>query len=220
MQNEVLLGEIVQGIKLKAKKKHMKIKRVLLGEKVKSKFHDKNLASHLSKLLSMSNLKSHIKKMKRKLKSKKRKILKKRRKRSKAKRKLANSTSQNPNMDTRNLAGMPSSGGSSSKGGDKDNLMKFNFLPGFAGMPFPPFMMNGPHFHPPLNVTVNSLPNPNPRAELDPKEIEEENVKTQLKALNPISERLNHVLREVDSISKETEVNLEDKFQRVVQLNN
>ena len=50
--------------------------------------------------------------------------------------------------------------------------MKFNFLPGFAGMPFPPFMMNGPHFHPPIDVTVNSIPNPNPKADLNPFEIE------------------------------------------------
>lgn len=66
-------------------------------------------------------------------------------------------------------------------GGDKkkdDNNMKFNFLPGFAGMPFPPFMMNGPHFHPPIDVTVNSIPNPNPKADLNPFEIENANLQT------------------------------------------
>lgn len=182
LQNEIILGNMVQDIKKKAKKNHMKIKRVLLGEQVKQKFHEKNLATHLSKLLSMGNLQSHIKSTKRKLKQRKKKMLRKKRKSKKKKSK------PNPGqMDPRTLASSMSSmsGGSSSKKGS-DNLMKFNFLPGFAGMPFPPFMMNGPHFHPPLNVTVNSLPNPNPRAELDPKEIEEENVKTQLKALNPI----------------------------------
>ena len=222
LQNEVILGEMVQGIKRKAKSKHMKIKRVLLGDKVKSKFHEPNLATHLSKLLGMSRLGSHIRRAKRKLRSQKRRAKRRSRKRAaKAKQPVQPKTAAAQSDDTRKLMSMSGSSSStgSSKGGDKDNLMKFNFLPGFAGMPFPPFMMNGPHFHPPLNVTVNSLPNPNPRAELDPKEIEEENVKTQLKALTPINERLNHVLREVDSISKETEVNLEDKFQRVVQLN-
>ena len=58
------------------------------------------------------------------------------------------------------------------------NNMKFNFLPGFAGMPFPPFMMNGPHFHPPIDVTVNSIPNPNPKADLNPFEIEKQNLDT------------------------------------------
>lgn len=43
----------------------------------------------------------------------------------------------------------------------KDN---FNFAPGFAGMPFPPFLMNGPHYHAPMSVNVNSLPFNNPRA--------------------------------------------------------
>lgn len=218
LENEVVLSQMVGGIKANAQKKHLKIKRVLLGEKVKRKFGDKHLAVHLSKLLGMGNIKGHIKAMKRKLRLQKKRLARRARKKKAAYQKLV--TPAQPEEAKRKLAGMPSSGGSSKGGGKgEDNLMKFNFLPGFAGMPFPPFMMNGPHFHPPLNVTVNSLPNPNPRAELDPKEIEEENVKTQLKALNPINERLEHVLREVDSISKETEVNLEDKFQRVVQLN-
>lgn len=58
------------------------------------------------------------------------------------------------------------------KSEENNNNMKFNFMPGFAGMPFPPFMMNGPHFHPPIDVTVNSIPNPNPKADLNPFEIE------------------------------------------------
>ena len=41
---------------------------------------------------------------------------------------------------------------------------KFHFSPNFAGMPFPPFLLNGPHFHPPINVTINTLPHPNARA--------------------------------------------------------
>lgn len=55
--------------------------------------------------------------------------------------------------------------------GDKDsneekenNRSKFNFSPNFAGMPFPPFLLNGPHFHPPIKVVINTLPHPNTRA--------------------------------------------------------
>jgi len=69
---------------------------------------------------------------------------------------------------------LPSLGAKKEEGGG--NNMKFNFLPGFAGMPFPPFMMNGPHFHPPIDVTVNSIPNPNPKADLNPFEIEKANL--------------------------------------------
>ena len=68
-------------------------------------------------------------------------------------------------------AGGAKTGAEGEEGGGGNN-MKFNFLPGFAGMPFPPFMMNGPHFHPPIDVTVNSIPNPNPKADLNPFEIE------------------------------------------------
>ena len=42
---------------------------------------------------------------------------------------------------------------------------KFDYAPNFAGMPFPPFLMNGPHYHAPMNIKINSLPFPNPRAE-------------------------------------------------------
>lgn len=31
-------------------------------------------------------------------------------------------------------------------------------------MPYPPFLLNGPHFHPPMNIQINTLPFPNPRA--------------------------------------------------------
>ena len=43
----------------------------------------------------------------------------------------------------------------------KNKGMDFKYSPGFAGMPFPPFMMNGPHFHPPYNITLNALPTQN-----------------------------------------------------------
>lgn len=68
--------------------------------------------------------------------------------------------------------------------------MKFNFLPGFAGMPFPPFMMNGPHYHPPINVTVNSIPNPNAKADLNPFEIERTNLNQQIGELGDIKSKL------------------------------
>ena len=63
-------------------------------------------------------------------------------------------------------------------------------MPGFAGMPFPPFMMKGPHFHPPVDVTVNSIPNPNPKADLNPFEIEKENLKSQINQLADVKSKL------------------------------
>lgn len=220
---EKMLSKMVNNIKKNARKNKLRIKRVLLGDEVKQKFDDKNLTMHFSKLLNMPNLNKHMKSVNRRLKKLRKKIKKNNIKKQKTLKKTENNGQNPPQEVNRNLAGKTgASKTGASKGGAAggDNLMKFNFLPGFAGMPFPPFMMNGPHFHPPLNVTVNSLPNPNPRAELDPKEIEEENVKSQLKSLQPINDKLDHVLREIDSISKESTINLEDKYQRVLQLNN
>ena len=224
---------MVMNIRKQIKKKHVRITNVLVGSKMKSLENGKKLFSKVNRYLNSSKLSRQMKRLNVNIRREKRRIKKHDRilKKKEAKQKKKQAKLQD-NANRRKLGmtspsssssmGGSSSGGSSGAGGAAggDNLMKFNFLPGFAGMPFPPFMMNGPHFHPPLNVTVNSLPNPNPRAELDPKEIEEENVKTQLKALHPIDDKLNHVMREIDSISKESEVNLEDKYQRVLQLNN
>lgn len=91
-------------------------------------------------------------------------------------------------------------------GGDKkkdDNNMKFNFLPGFAGMPFPPFMMNGPHFHPPIDVTVNSIPNPNPKADLNPFEIENANLQTQINSLSDIKTKMFKVESDLNQVNQQ-----------------
>ena len=53
-------------------------------------------------------------------------------------------------------------------GKDEENKKpddKFSFQPSFSGMPYPPFLLNGPHYHPPMNIMINTLPYPNPRAE-------------------------------------------------------
>lgn len=227
LNREKGLVKMVINIRKQIKKKHVRITNVLVGSKMKTLENGKKLFNKVNRYLNSSKLSRQMKRLNTNIHREKRRIkkhdrkLKKKEAREKKKqanrRKLGLSA---PSSSSSSAGGSSASGSSAGGAAGGDNLMKFNFLPGFAGMPFPPFMMNGPHFHPPLNVTVNSLPNPNPRAELDPKEIEEENVKTQLKALHPIDDKLNHVMREIDSISKESEVNLEDKYQRVLQLNN
>lgn len=223
------LIDMVLNIRKNAKKKKLQIKNVMIGKNLKKMESGRKLFKNVQKYLNTPNLKrklrSILKSIKRARKKAKRLALKKKKKKN-----LASSKNNisNPNFPSNQPRKMPLSAisqmknkvpGAGGAGAGSGNLMKFNFLPGFAGMPFPPFMMNGPHFHPPLNVTVNSLPNPNPRAQLNPKEIEEENVKTQLNALHPIADKLDHVLREIDSIGKESSVNLDDKYQRVINLN-
>lgn len=47
----------------------------------------------------------------------------------------------------------------------EEDQNNFNFAPGFAGMPFPPFLLNGPHYHAPMNVNVNVPPKANIRGD-------------------------------------------------------
>ena len=104
------------------------------------------------------------------------------------------------------------------KADENSNNMKFNFLPGFAGMPFPPFMMNGPHFHPPIDVTVNSIPNPNPKADLNPFEIENANLQTQINSLGDIKTKLFKVESDMNQINQQITDGIQDKYDKIKQI--
>ena len=103
-------------------------------------------------------------------------------------------------------------GGAAGGSGNGKDDMAFNFQPGFNGMPFPPFMMNGPHFHPPLNITVNALPNPNPRAQMHPSVIQEKNSTEDQEILEPILEKLHEIQGKLGDLSRDANVNLQDKY--------
>ena len=45
-------------------------------------------------------------------------------------------------------------------GGGAGGSQVDDFQPGFAGMPTPPFLMNGPYYSKPYSLTVNMLPFP------------------------------------------------------------
>ena len=57
-------------------------------------------------------------------------------------------------------------------------------------MPFPPMVMNGPHFHPPMNITINQLPNMNPRAENNPIGIQVKEYKRETEQLEKIIDKI------------------------------
>ena len=202
----------------------LKIKRVLLGSHARTNMNDRSLASDLSNMISSNHLRKRLRNLKRKIKKQRKKEKKKTFKPIDPQTllKMQNGTLGNPqnppnynrsyNTSSRQLTvGAPSSSSSSgaAKGGDD---MKFNFQPGYAGMPFPPFMMNGPHFHPPLNITVNSLPNPNPRAQMHPSVIEETNLKEDQDMLQPILEKLGDIKTNLEDLSRNANVNLQDKY--------
>ena len=98
--------------------------------------------------------------------------------------------------------------------------MNFQFLPGIAGVPFPPMMMNGPHYHPPVSVTVNSIPNPNPRSTLNPFEIEQSNLTKQVDELKKIKQNLKQLTSSLGQIDEDVETKLNEKYQRVLEIGN
>ena len=82
----------------------------------------------------------------------------------------------------------------------KDDHTKFNFDSGFAGMPFPPFMMDGPTFHPPMNIKINAFPFPNPRAET-PYEVAQSNTKNMTKDYDDLNGQMDQVDDELNDTS-------------------
>ena len=204
---------LAQSIKSQAKKHKLKIKRVYLGQKAKSKFKDSSLERDLSNLLSKKSLKGRMRKLKKRIKKASKRSHKRKQKLNVKHQEIQiNQINQNSVPYNRNLVSM--GGGSSKK--SKPDEMGFNFMPGFSGMPFPPFMMNGPHFHPPLNVTVNTLPHKNRRAEQDASTIQQDNLREDQNFLGPILEHLHNLDKKLKDAKDDTNVVLEDKYQRVL----
>jgi hypothetical protein len=86
----------------------------------------------------------------------------------------------------------------------KRKLAEFNFDPKFAGMPFPPFLMNGPHYYPETSLTVNAVPNPYPRAALVKEELEIQATERQNKFLEKLRKELRDTSRsEMDNLGAE-----------------
>jgi hypothetical protein len=137
--------KIIASILETAKARHLKVKDIKLGSHLKKVFENPGLTHTLAKYINdpkfLQKYQTEKRKYRNYLRARKQRLIEiaKRKKNQNTRRELAN-----------------------------DKQQKFTFEPGFAGMPSPPFMMNGPHFHPPLNITINALPHPNPRTESNP----------------------------------------------------
>lgn len=87
---------------------------------------------------------------------------------------------------------------------DRRGLAKFNFDPKYAGMPFPPFLMNGPHYYPQTSITVNAVPNPYPRGTLVKEDLEIQAMQKQNNFLEKIRTDLRDNARpELDRLSSQ-----------------
>jgi hypothetical protein len=160
---------IIATILKTAKARHLKVKNIKLGSHLKKVFENDRLTQNLAEFINDPNFLKKYKAEKRKYK----RFLEARKQR------LVAVAKEMQRKQTRKAM----TGGSKSQ-------QNFNFEPGFAGMPFPPFMMNGPHFHPPMNITINALPNPNPRTENDPVSLEYEDLNKQKNDLKTIRDAL------------------------------
>ena len=204
-----------------AHNRKLDIKNIKLGKGLKKKFNNPFIVDDMKSFLKAKNIKNKIQIMQKKIKSQQRKlkISKKVQKRALKAQKTA-LKAQKAQLEAqkrkRYLTALPSVPTATDT---PANTMGFNFLPGFAGMPFPPFMMQGPHFHPPINMTVNSIPNPNPQADLNPFEIEQSNLKTQLDELSSIKTKLLGLGTKMSSIDQQIGDGLEDKYTKIMQLN-
>lgn len=205
--------QLAKSIREEAVAHKLKIKRVFFGKNVARKLKQRRLGRKLSDLLSSKSLKKRMKKLRRRIKKATRRTLKRA---NLIKGNKKSNLSDDDKEMARKLTISMSGGGGSSKGKGKEDEMEFNFLPGFAGMPFPPFMMNGPHYHPPLNVTVNALPHPNVRAMNHPSALKEENLTENQEMMEPIIEKLGELDSVLTSATSDTNVDLNGKYDQVL----
>lgn len=208
MERKLKFMKVVQGILKNATKKNLEIQSIKLGANVKKIFHNKNVSKDLNKYVNDKNFDRKLRHLERKV------------------RKLNLKQTQSGKRKAENGSGAMGFANEGAQGNQpperkmNKDMMKFNFLPGFAGMPFPPFMMNGPHFHPPVAVTVNSIPNPNPRSVLNPFEIEQSNLKKQIDELSNVKDSLSMLEAKMNRVDNNIQLSLDDKYNRILQLNN
>jgi hypothetical protein len=158
--------KIVASILETARTRNLSVKKIKLGSHLKRIFENANLKQSLAEFINdpkfMQKYRSEKKRYRRYLKLKKQRLmqLKETSKKAEILRKL------NP----------------------KKQAISFEYGP--TGFPIPPIRVGGPVFHPPMNVTINALPNPNPRTETDPISLELEDLNIQKRDLTEIRKKI------------------------------
>lgn len=199
------LMKVAKSIRKNAKKERMNVKRLKVGKNVRKLFQNENVAKDLARFLADPKLDSRIHKAEEKIEalSPKPDPASKPKKR-KARKLGVRHIESNPVIPNEVLPprAMP----------------QMQYMPGVAGAPFPSYFMNGPHHHPPMKITVNSLPNPNPRAALNPFEVQHIGLQKQVRELTGISAQLDKLGSELRMMDNEMEASLDDNYNRVLQL--
>ena len=162
--------EIVSSIRKVAKERRLQIKSVQLGREIRRIFENKDVAKVLNEYINDPKFE--------------RKLTQERHRYQRYQRERRLLATRRRHLASRRL--------SNKKKGGASNSMNFEMSGDLTQMPFPPMVMNGPHYHPPMNITINQLPNMNPRSETNPLEL-------QLKEYETESKKLNQVLEVMDS---------------------
>lgn len=154
--------EIVSSIRKTAKERNLSIKSIKLGTNIRKVFENENIAKILNQYINDPKFDQKLAKERKKFIA------------FKQQRALLSKTKRNK----RKLQGMRPAAGAQN--------MNFVMSGDLTQMPFPPMVMNGPHFHPPMNITINQLPNMNPRSEKNPLELQLSEYENQAKGLEKL----------------------------------
>ena len=209
---EFKLMNLAASIKAHADQKGMKIRRLRVGKNLRKVFEGVEPSKMLEKFINDPKLESKIQIA--------RKTLQKKQKEQKpAALKPAERTESSPAQPAFSDPSFGQNGGFLPNFAPPQRMLPENQLaPGIAGSPFPSFLMNGPHYEPPMKITVNSLPDQNPRARLSPSEIQLSNIRKQTRDLEGLYRQFEDLSQEISSLDNEMESSVEENYGRALQL--
>lgn len=192
-QRKLKLLKIASMIQRKAKKRGRDIRKVTLGDHVKSILGYSDIKSHLSRYLQDKHLKQKIRKLKHKFNHKNLSTIHRKSDLSPA------------------LMNLPRPSIHPSKRRLQEELAQFNYLPGPAG-PFggiPPMMMSPIHMHPPLNITVNRIPDKSFANKMQPLVLQTIDLNNHLEQLDKLKKELESTLIRADGFHDDVKKTLE-----------
>lgn len=160
--------EIVSSIQKTAKARHLKIKSIGLGRNIRKVFENDDVAKVMNEYVNDPKLSVKLTQER----QRKDRIYRARR------------------LEQKRLQKLRTKMRSKSPSPRKTRNMKFQMSGDMSQMPYPPVMMEGPTFHPPMNVTINQLPSMNPRAELNPLALQQKEYEKELDGLSKIKAQL------------------------------
>ena len=225
LERKYKLAKLARRILRKAKRRGASIQKVSVGSKLLKAFKNPNLAGELSGYLNSPNLN-------RKLKALKARVLARHKRAHRPQDKQSSQREAETNADSLQAQGqvpspqanapqMEEPGNMAPPASDDRNLNGIPYSSGLGGPlgGMPPMMVNSVNMHAPMDVVVNRLNNPNPSPHLSPIEIEHANLQKQYNGLSKLENKLEHMNDEIADINKDIEIEVGDKYSKMMGLN-